>query len=69
MTRQDICLNFYFGVRFLLCVLYEMSMITYIYQDSLTFGVSLKGDVVKVNKVLPSSLKRIVTVGSPGRDG
>lgn len=46
-----------------------MSMITYIYQDSLTFGVSLKGDVVKVNKVLPSSLKRIVTVGSAGRDG
>lgn len=37
------------------------------YQDSLTSGASLKGDV-EVNKILPGSLKRIVTVGNAGRD-
>lgn len=33
------------------------------YQDSLTSGASLKGDVVEVNKILPGSLERMVSVG------
>lgn len=41
-----------------------------IYQDTLTSEASLKGDVVEIKKkILPGSLKRMVTVGNAGRDG